>query len=156
MNALDPRITPARPDLAAKHLEGKVEADRFVEGELREVVAPQAPVRREPRPDAMLDTEALKGERVMVYETHRGRLVLGPAAGDGYVGWLPIGRFAASRAPTPPTRSRRCARSCFPGRSIKLPPIESLSLGCRLPIARIEPAVRGDGGQRLRAAAASR
>jgi hypothetical protein len=30
---LDPRLTPARPDLAAKHLEGKVTAARFVEGD---------------------------------------------------------------------------------------------------------------------------
>ena len=29
----DPRLTPARPDLAAKYLEGKVKAARFVEGE---------------------------------------------------------------------------------------------------------------------------
>ena len=40
----DPRLTPARPDLAAKYLEGKVKAARFVEGEEFEVVA--APSRR--------------------------------------------------------------------------------------------------------------
>ena len=28
----DPRLTPARGDLAAKYLEGKVQADRFVTG----------------------------------------------------------------------------------------------------------------------------
>ena len=33
----DPRLTPARPDLAAKYLEGKVEAKRFVEGEEFEI-----------------------------------------------------------------------------------------------------------------------
>ena len=33
----DPRLTPARPDLAAKYLEGKVQAARFVEGETFEV-----------------------------------------------------------------------------------------------------------------------
>ena len=39
----DPRLTPARPDLAAKYLEGKVKAARFVEGEefcVREAIAP--------------------------------------------------------------------------------------------------------------------
>ena len=65
---LDPRITPARPDLAAKHLEGKVEAARFAEGEDYEVIDAQVPVRRAPSPDAPLDTEALLGERVTVYE----------------------------------------------------------------------------------------
>ena len=62
--------TPARPDLAAKHLEGQVEAERFVDGELCEVFDAIAPLRREPVPDAPLDTEALKGERVMVYDVN--------------------------------------------------------------------------------------
>ena len=52
----DPRITPARPDLAAAHLKGEVAAARFVDGTELEVVAPQAPVRREPTPDAAVDT----------------------------------------------------------------------------------------------------
>ena len=50
----DPRITPARGDLAAKHLEGKVTAARFVEGEEREVIDAQAPLRAQPAPDAPL------------------------------------------------------------------------------------------------------
>ena len=39
----DPRLTPARPDLAAKYLEGKVKAGRFVEGEefcVHDAIAP--------------------------------------------------------------------------------------------------------------------
>jgi len=63
---LDPRLTPARPDLAARHLEGRVEAERFVDATVCEVFDPQAPVRRAPVPDAPLETEALKGERVSV------------------------------------------------------------------------------------------
>src|SRR3954447_10341954 len=65
----DPRRTPARPDLAALELKGKVEATRFVAGELYEVIDAQAPLRRAPTSDAGLQTEALKGERVVVYET---------------------------------------------------------------------------------------
>ncbi len=42
----DPRLTPARSDLAAKHLEGMVQAARFVEGVEYEVFDPIAPVRR--------------------------------------------------------------------------------------------------------------
>jgi hypothetical protein len=89
MTLNDPRITPARPDLAAKHLEGKVQAARFVDGVVREIVAPQAPMRREPRPDAMLGTEALKGERVTVYDANEEGWSWGQLADDGYVGWLP-------------------------------------------------------------------
>ena len=98
MDALDPRLTPARADIAAKHLEGKVEAARFVEGEPREVVEPQAPLRRAPSPEAPLDTEALKGERVTVYETTDEGWAWGQLESDGYVGWLPAG---ALRAPGP-------------------------------------------------------
>ena len=32
MSAFDPRITPARPDLAAAHLKGQVNAPRYVPG----------------------------------------------------------------------------------------------------------------------------
>ena len=64
----DPRVTPARPDLAAKHLQGQVNASRFVEGTAYEVVEGQAPLRRAPAPDAALETEALCGERVVIYE----------------------------------------------------------------------------------------
>ena len=65
----DPRITPARPDLAAEHLRGKVEAARYAEGAVQEVVAGIAPVRKEPAHSAPLLTEALGGERVTIYET---------------------------------------------------------------------------------------
>src|SRR5947209_2309896 len=64
--SLDPRVTPARPDMAAIHLAGRVTAARYVEGESRIVIDPQAPLRRAPSPDAALDTEALMGERVTV------------------------------------------------------------------------------------------
>lgn len=53
-SAFDPRITPARPDLAAKHLEGRVNAARFIEGTEFEVFDPIAPVRREPSHDAAI------------------------------------------------------------------------------------------------------
>jgi len=64
-----PRLTPARPDLAARSLEGRITAARFVDGVAREVIEPHLPLRRSPAPDAALDTEVLMGERVTVYET---------------------------------------------------------------------------------------
>ena len=41
----DPRLTPARPEIAAKYLEGKGKAARFVAGEVFEVVESIAPLR---------------------------------------------------------------------------------------------------------------
>jgi cell wall-associated NlpC family hydrolase len=143
----DPRITPARPDLAAKHLEGRVAAARFVDGVVREVVAPQAPVRRDPSPDAPLDTEALQGERVTLYEATDEGWAWGQLAGDGYVGWLPAAALAAP-GPIPTHKVAALRTLVFPGPSIKLPPTAALPLGARLAIVRHEArlAVTAGGG----------
>jgi hypothetical protein len=133
---LDPRLTPARPDLAARHLAGMVQAARFVDGEEYEVIEPQAPLRRGPSPDALLDTEALKGERATVYEIEEG-WAWGQLASDGHVGFMPAGALALPTA-TPSHWVTALRTLVFPGPSIKLPPIEALALGSRLAIARSE------------------
>jgi cell wall-associated NlpC family hydrolase len=130
-------VTPARPDLAAKHLQGSVAAARFVDGELREVVDPIAMVRRASSPDAPLDTEALKGERVTVYETTEEGWAWGQLESDGYVGWLAAS--ALYICGPPPTHKVTALRTfVFPGPSIKLPPIEALPLGARVAVVRTE------------------
>jgi hypothetical protein len=65
-DGLDPRVTPARPDLAAHYLEGRVKAARFVAGHEGEIADALAPLRRAPSPDAPLLTEAFKGERATI------------------------------------------------------------------------------------------
>lgn len=133
----DRRLTPWRADLAAKHLEGKVEAARFADGRVMEVIAPQAPLRREPRPDAALDTETLKGERVTVYDSNAEGWSWGQLAADHYVGWLP----SAALAPPgpPPTHKVAALRTLvFPGPSIKLPPREALPFGAAINITRMQ------------------
>jgi cell wall-associated NlpC family hydrolase len=134
---LDPRLTPARPDLAAKHLEGQVEAERFAEGAICEVFDPHAPLRRAPVPDAPLETEALKGERITVYETTEEGWCWGQLDSDGYVGWIPAN--ALTTALTEPTmRVQALSTLVFPAPNIKVPPIEALPLGARVAVARIE------------------
>ena len=135
MARFDPRLTPARPDLAASHLRGKVEAARFVDGIVQEVVIGLAPVRAAPSHDATMLTEALLGERVTIYETDEEGWAWGQLAGDGYVGWLPA---AALLAPGPaPTHKVVALRTLvFPGPSIKLPPAEALPLGARIAVVR--------------------
>jgi hypothetical protein len=132
---LDPRTTPARPDLAAKHLEGKVEAARFAPGEAYEVIDAQAAVRRQPAPDAPLDTEALLGERVTIYEFNEEGWAWGQLAADGYVGWLPASALLKPRAA--PTHKVTALRTlAFPGNSIKAPPVAAPPLGSRLSVLR--------------------
>jgi cell wall-associated NlpC family hydrolase len=131
----DPRITPARPDLAAKHLEGEVTAARFAEGEEREVIDAQAPMRQQPSPDSPLMTEALMGERVMIYEFNDEGWAWGQLADDGYVGWLPANALLAPReAPTHRVTALRTL--AFPGASIKLPPVAAPPLGAKVAVMR--------------------
>src|SRR5262249_31195566 len=103
---LDPRTTPARPDLAASHLKGQVEATRFAEKQIRQVIDAQAPLRRAPAPDAALETEALKGELVDVYEQTEEGWCWCQLAADGYVGWMPANALAS---PGPPATHKIAA-----------------------------------------------
>ena len=135
--SFDPRLTPARPNLAAKHLEGKVKADRFVEGVEYDVFDPIAPVRRSPAHDAPLDTEALKGERVTIYDRDGEGWAWGQLQSDGYVGWLPDAALILPRGK--PTHKITALRTfAFPGPSIKLPPVEALPLGAQVEIAKTD------------------
>ena len=114
--------------------------------EVFEVAEPTAPLRQAPSPDAPLDTEALKGERVSVYETEEG-WARGKLEADGYMGFLPARALSAPGAP--PTHKVAALRTLvFPGPSIKLPPLEALPLGSRLAVARIEApfAITASGG----------
>jgi cell wall-associated NlpC family hydrolase len=132
---VDPRLTPARPDLAAKHLEGKVQADRFVEGMEFEIFDPIVPMRRAPSHDAALDTEALKGERVTIYDRNAEGWAWGQLQSDGYVGWLPDSALVQPRS-TPTHKVTALRTLAFPGPSIKLPPTEGLPLGARVEIVK--------------------
>jgi len=84
----DPRLHAYRADLAANRLRGLVEAERFVTGEPRQVVAASLPLRREPRFDSTLDTEALKGETVTLYAEGEGWAWV-QIDRDRYVGYMP-------------------------------------------------------------------
>jgi len=112
-----------------------VSAARFVEGEEREVIDAQAPVRDAPSPDAPLMTQALMGERVTVYEFNDEGWAWGQLADDSYVGWLPASALLAPRgAPTHKVTALRTL--AFPGPSIKLPPVAMPPLGARLTVVR--------------------
>jgi cell wall-associated NlpC family hydrolase len=134
----DPRLTPARPDLAAKYLEGKVEAARFVAGEEFEIIDCLAALRREPSSAAELSTQALKGERVTIYDRNGEGWAWGQLNSDGYVGWLPDRALAKPFAP-PTHKVTALLTFAFPGASIRRPPTGTLPLGAKL-------AVRDDDG----------
>ena len=127
MTKLDKRVTPARADLADERLRGIVDAARYVAGETRTVSSPAAPVRREPRADAPLDTEALMGEPVTVYEEQDGH-AWAQLGTDGYVGYLPSEALGPA-APAATHRVTAIRTFIYPGPSLKLPHAGYLSLG---------------------------
>ena len=124
--APDPRLNAYRGDLAAASLKGKVEAPCYEEGVTRQVIAPCLALRREPRPDAPLDTEALMGEEVVLYDEDEGWAWV-QLERDGYVGYLAYeGLGITVRAPSHRVSGLRTF--IFPGPDIKLPPLAALSL----------------------------
>jgi cell wall-associated NlpC family hydrolase len=130
---LDPRTNPYRPDLAAKHLQGKVEARHFVDGVRHQVIEPVAYLRREPAHEAALDTQALSGETVMVYETSEEGWCWGQLESDSYVGYLSANALGSvSMKPT----HRVCVPRTFgfPGPNIKISPMTALPMGALLDI----------------------
>jgi cell wall-associated NlpC family hydrolase len=82
----DRRLTPARPDLAAAHLRGTVEAAHFVEGAPASVIWGRAALRAAPSDGAPQDSELLRGEAVTVYERKNGWAWV-QAKTDSYVGY---------------------------------------------------------------------
>src|ERR1700760_148996 len=131
----DPRLTPARGDIAAKHLEGKVKAERYVAGETCEIIAAGAPVRERPTGDASLLTQALAGELVTIYDRNEDGWAWGQLNGDGYVGWLPD-RALAKPAARPTHKITALRTLAFPGPSIKLAPVDTLPMGSTVVVVR--------------------
>lgn len=131
---LDPRINPFRPDVAASHLKGQVEAKRFVDGTRYQVIEPATALRRSPSHEARLETEALFGEIVTVYDVEEG-WAWGQLETDGYVGWVSANALGAP-GPAPTHKVSVPRTLCFPAADIKRPPLAALPMGSRLAITR--------------------
>jgi cell wall-associated NlpC family hydrolase len=126
----DPRRHAYRASLAAESLRGRVEAPRYVKGERRQVEVPALPLRREPRFDAILDTEALFGETLTLFDESEGWAWV-QLARDGYVGYLPSEGLTS--AVTTPTHQVAALRTyVYASPDIKTPPLALLSLNALL------------------------
>lgn len=132
----DPRLNAWRADLAAGELRGQVDAPRYADGRSCHITAASAPLRREPRSDAMLETETLFGETVTVYDEQEGWAWV-QLQQDRYVGYLPsvaLGEGAGS-----PTHRITALRTyVFPAPGIKLPPMSLLSINSLVEVAGAE------------------
>ena len=108
------------------------------------IVAASAPLRRSPQGDAPLETEALFGETVTVYDESEG-WAWAQLERDQYVGYLPDATLGAPSAATHRVVALRT--HAYPGPAIKLPPRMAFSLGAQLTIVGREGdfAVSQDG-----------
>ncbi len=129
--SLDHRRAAFRDDLADARLEGRVEANRFVTGQPRQVIAmPGAGLRRAPRFDAPLDTEALTGETLLIFEEDEG-WAWAQLDRDDYVGYMPANALGAVGAAATHRVAAR-ATWVYAAPHIKSPTLGWLSLNARI------------------------
>lgn len=126
----DPRTTPARPDVAAKFLEGKVEAARFVDGVMKQVNAAALALRRRPAPEAIQENQLLFGETFTVYDEAEG-WAWGQAGLDDYVGYARAEGFSADVI-APTHRVTALRTYVFSQPAAKAPPLMLLSMNARV------------------------
>ncbi len=136
MPALDPRLTPARPDLAAAHLKGQVEAERFVEPVDRQAIAASVPIRRTPEPHGAVDDQLLAGDVFALLEEKAG-WGWGYSRADGFVGWVEL--LALSEEVEPVDHRITALRTyAFSEPDLKSEPNLLLSLNCSFRAGRRE------------------
>ena len=130
---LDRRVHAWRPDLADAALEGRVDAGRYVRGETRRVSAAQAPVRGKPDPAASMESEALRGEAVTVFETTANGYAWVQLQGDSYVGYIEAASLGAPD-PVPTHRVSAVRTPVFSRPDIKSPPLAFLPLNAMVAV----------------------
>ena len=118
MTGLDPRRHAFRPDLADARLRGLIEAERFVEGEIKRLIVPSIELHAAPRTDQPATTEVLWGQDMRVFEETKDWAFV-QLVRDGYVGYL--AREALGPAVEAPTHRV----SCQWGYGFKAPNIKS-------------------------------
>jgi cell wall-associated NlpC family hydrolase len=128
----DRRVTPFRPDLADESLRGQVDVERFAAGTMKRVAVAYESLHRHPSREAPIDTQAIMGESVTVYDEHEGWSWV-QLHDDGYVGYLPS--IALSDPGPDPTHRVGAIRTfVYPGPNLKLPNMGYLTLNSKLTV----------------------
>jgi len=132
----DRRITPFRADLADEKLRGKMQAERYATGTVRRVSKTFASLHRHPSREAPVDTQAIFGESVTVYNEHEGWVWV-QLHDDGYVGYLPSDALSE---PGPQSTHKVGAVRTFiyPGPNLKLPSGGYLTMNSRVTVTETQ------------------
>ena len=120
----DRRVTPCNGRVAAAHLRGQVEAERFTKGEKRAVLVPVVDLLRVP--GGRRERQVLAGQAVTVYDERDGWAFV-QAAADGYVGYLPREALQPPIAATHRVSVR--STHAYPDADFKTHELEALSFG---------------------------
>lgn len=132
---LDRRRNAFRDDLADERLRGEVDAARFVGSVKRNVTACVASLHRQPSEQSAVDTQALFGELVSVFEQSDGWAWVQLC--DGYVGYLPTS--VLGELDGQPTHRVLALRTfLYPGPDLKLPTRRYLGFGSSVRVAGSE------------------
>lgn len=132
----DHRTRLARPDLAAEHLKGKVNADRFEKPVRHSVLAPTLSLYRGPSEEASIETQILYGEWFDVLEQDKD-WAWGQCMTDGYVGYI-RSKYLKKKSATPTHRVSNIATFVYPKPDIKTTPLATLSYGSVLSISNTD------------------
>lgn len=134
---LDPRRHACRADLADERLRGHVAADRFVQGQRRQVVQGCVPMRGRPDARDSLTTQVLFGETLAVFDVRDG-WAWAQLESDGYVGYVPAEALSAAVH-----RATHCVNALgtflYPEADIKAPPLLHLPMTCGLAVVETGP-----------------
>ncbi len=130
---LDPRRHAYRPDLAALSLRGQIVSPRYAPGTIRQVNKPAVPLRREPSAALGLETEALFGELVKVYDEVEGWAWV-QLQKDRYVGYMPANALTKD-VQLPTHRVKALGTFVYTAADIKSPPVMHLPLNAEVRVA---------------------
>lgn len=134
---LDPRINPIRPDLAARRFEGRVSAERFVDGITYQVATGVLPMRGNASATASQTSQLLFGENFEAFEIRDG-IAWGQASRDGYVGYVDASYLSAD-IHKPSHRLRALASHIYPSPDLKTMPLAAIHMSCELAVKTPAP-----------------
>jgi cell wall-associated NlpC family hydrolase len=123
---MDRRVTPANGRVAARGLEGQVEAERFVEPVPRQVIGYPFLLAE---PGGGRDRQVLRGDLFDVYD-RTGGWAYGRARKDGYCGWLPETALTEPAGQTHRVAVRTTWACPIPG--VRQPALYDLHFGSRV------------------------
>jgi len=132
----DPRITPWRDGVAARSLEGVIEAEVYLDPKAMSCTAAATAIRSAPDANSEQMDQLLFGERFEVLE-EEGAWLFGQAARDGYVGFVEAAALGPA-GPLPTHRVSALRTYAFAEASIKSRAIGPFSINSLVAVEAVD------------------